>query len=106
MRRKRNCGDADATRLSSVSGARDVSRSRDDGDASFDDDDAVVVVASLDDERRLSKTRRLRDATAVDGGDRDAVGVVMSVVEQCGAVDNKQKQLFRRVLKKYARRYY
>jgi vacuolar-type H+-ATPase subunit E/Vma4 len=72
----------------------------------LNDDDAVVVVASLDDERRLSKTRRLRDATAVDGGDRDAVGVVMSVVEQCGAVDNKQKQLFRRVLKKYARRCY
>jgi hypothetical protein len=65
MRRKRNCGDADAMRVSSVSGARGVvtSRSRDD-----DDDDTRV-------KRRRRRQGRRRFWCNDDDDDDDVVGV-------------------------------
>jgi len=89
MRRKRNCGDADATRVSSVSGARVVtSRSR-------DEDDARVI-------RRPSKTRRRRfwcdDDVEVNDGDRDAV--VMSARRRAVRWDCSQTTVSFRGIKK------
>ena len=88
MRRKRNCGDADAMRVSSVSGARGVvtSRSRD------DDDDTRVK------RRRRQGRRRFwcnddddDDVVGVNDGDGDAV-----VMSRSAAVSQwmTNKQLF------------